>query len=265
MKAKQRRRLFWSILFLNTTCMFCVLQQKNDLQFDTNTAVLTDEPMEAVSLTKSISCELSDLVQTDTEMPATEENVEISTEVQTEVVTENETAAEVLSKVSTEAFLESETEVQSLYDDIEFQDRCRIAYAESGVESSKGQIAVVAVILNREESNILPDSFYGVIQQKWQFSSVKDGEIYNCGEVVDYENIPQRTINAVERALSGEDPTEKLLWEEAERLGYDPEKYAKGGALFFYNPDYCSDAALEERARIKVKVRIGDHIFFKVW
>lgn len=171
------------------------------------------------------------------------------------------------TKVVTETTNSTEEENNeiSIYAQPEFQDRCRITYAEAGIESKEGQIAVAAVILNREESSNYPDSFYEVIFQKNQFSPVIDGEIYNDGKVVCYETIPQETIEAVKKALNGEDPTEQLLWKEAERLGLDPEKYAKGGALYFYDPRYCSQSILAERANIRVKVQIGNHIFYKVW
>ena len=150
----------------------------------------------------------------------------------------------------------------------EFQDFCRLTYAESGLEQIEGQIAVAAVILNRQGNSKFPDTFEGVMNQSGAFSSVRNGEIYKMTSnpyVLDYEDIPDKTIEATQRALSGEDPTEELLWNEAVRLGLDPEEYAAGGALFFYNPQACSDEALAERANIKCKVQIGNHIFYKVW
>ena len=156
-------------------------------------------------------------------------------------------------------------EPQKIERNEEFRDRCRINFAESGNQSLEGQIAVAATILNREQSSLFPDTFYDVINQSGQFSTVRRGEIYANGYVVLYEDIPDRTIEAVEHALNGEDPTEQLLWDEAVRLGLDPEKYAAGGALFFYNPYACGEEELAARECIKVKVCIGDHIFFKVW
>lgn len=150
----------------------------------------------------------------------------------------------------------------------EFQDFCRLTYAESGLEQIEGQIAVAAVIINRQENSKFPDTYEGVMNQSGAFSSVRNGEIYIMTSnpyVLDYEDIPDKTIEATQRALSGEDPTEELLWNEAVRLGLDPEEYAAGGALFFYNPQACSDEALAERANIKCKVQIGNHIFYKVW
>ena len=160
---------------------------------------------------------------------------------------------------------ESESKVASYS---EFQDFCRLTYAESGLESIEGQIAVAAVILNRQESLKFPDTFARVMNQSGAFSSVHNGEIYIMTSnpyVISYENIPDKTIEATQRALNGEDPTEALLWDEAVRLGLNPEEYAAGGALFFYNPNACSDTAIAERANIQCKVQIGNHIFYKVW
>lgn len=148
----------------------------------------------------------------------------------------------------------------------EIDDRCRIVFAEAGLEPEEGQVAVAAVINNREESELFPDDFYDIINQKGQFSSVKNGEIYNCGKPVDSEKLsPEIYIATRKVTIFQEDPTEALLWAEAERLGLDPEKYAAGGALYFYAPKACSEKALAERANIPVKVQIGNHIFYKVW
>lgn len=146
-----------------------------------------------------------------------------------------------------------------------FVDRCRITFAEAGNQSMNVQIAVAATIQNREEDSYFPDDFYDVINQRGQFSPVWDGEIHSNGKVVDFSDITETTLTAVDRAYEGEDPTEELLREEAERLGLDPVKYAEGGALYFYNPDYCGEKELKRRDAIKVKVKIGDLVFYKYW
>lgn len=150
----------------------------------------------------------------------------------------------------------------------EFKDVARLGYPEWRGECMEGQIAGFATFFNRVESLEFPDTVYEVLYQSGQFSTVWNAEIYtdtSLTEVVKYEDVPEKTIEALMRALEGEDPTEELLWKEAERLGLDPEYYAEGGALYFYNPDYCSETALEARSNIKVKVRIGNHIFYKIW
>ncbi len=55
----------------------------------------------------------------------------------------------------------------------------RIISAESRGEPLKGQIAVGNVILNRTRSAGFPNTIWGVIFEKNQFSPVKNGSIYN--------------------------------------------------------------------------------------
>lgn len=210
------------------------------------------------------------------EKPATVENIgSVEPENETQVSTEDEGKPEAEAEEPVEAEPEQEPEVEQKVQEAqdysetkEFQDRCRLTYAESGLEDEIGQVAVAATIIHRQYSPEFraDGDFYNVMNNG--FSSVRNGEIYIMTSnpyVLYYEDVPERTIRATERALNGEDPTEQLLWEEAERLGLDPEVYAAGGAKYFYNPNVCSEAALAERANIKCKVQIGNHVFYKVW
>ena len=210
------------------------------------------------------------------EKPATVENIgSVEPENETQVSTEDEGKPEAEAEEPVEAEPEQEPEVeqkvqvaQDYSETKEFQDRCRLTYAESGLEDEIGQVAVAATIIHRQYSPEFraDGDFYNVMNNG--FSSVRNGEIYIMTSnpyVLYYEDVPERTIRATERALNGEDPIEQLLWEEAERLGLDPEVYAAGGAKYFYNPNVCSEAALAERANIKCKVQIGNHVFYKVW
>ena len=184
-----------------------------------------------------------------------------------EVNTEPEESNQIANIEKQEEIQATNSEVQEINQE-EFETRCKLTYAESGNQDYEGQVAVAAVILNRQASENFPDTFEGVMTQKGAFSSVKNGNVYIMTSkpyVIEYEKIPEKTIKATQDALNGYDPTEELLWQEAVRLGLDPEKYAEGGALFFYNPKYCSESALMERNSIKCKVQIGDHIFYKVW
>lgn len=197
------------------------------------------------------------------EKPATVENIgSVEPEAEAEEPVEAEPEQEV------EAEQEQGAQVQDYSETKEFQDRCRLTYAESGLEDEIGQVAVAATIIHRQYSPEFraDGDFYNVMNNG--FSSVRNGEIYIMTRnpyVLYYEDVPERTIRATERALNGEDPTEQLLWEEAVRLGLDPEVYAAGEAKYFYNPNVCSEAALAERANIKCKVQIGNHVFYKVW
>lgn len=128
-----------------------------------------------------------------------------------------------------------------------------ICCSEAGFESYEGKVAVVATVLNRMESSIFPDGIYEVIFQKYQFSSATNGVFHNSTDELRYEDISSDMLNdaqkAVKAALNGEDPT----------------TYATGGALFFYNPDYCSEEENAMRANISCTLRIGNHIFYREW
>ena len=140
----------------------------------------------------------------------------------------------------------------------EFEDRCRIMHSLFGVESVEEQTAIMATLINREESIEYADNFYDVVITFEPFMHVSVNGLYF---EVEMEEIQTQTIEAVMDALSnGADPTERLLKEEAEKLGMDYTEYAEGGALFFRNLADCDEEALEA---IKVEVQIGDYIFYK--
>lgn len=151
------------------------------------------------------------------------------------------------------------------YSESEYELLCEITYAEAGNQTEEQQVAAAATILNRVESSIFPNTIKGVIMQKGQFASTKNGHIYACGKTVDFSTVPDMTKEAARRALNGEDPTEAWLRKEAKRLGLNSEKYASGGALYFYSPEFTSSSELAARTNIKCKVQKGGHVFYKVW
>lgn len=66
--------------------------------------------------------------------------------------------------------------------EVTFQDNDRyllanLIYCEAGGEPYEGQLAVGAVVMNRVMSSCYPDSVYGVIYQKSQFSPVASGRL----------------------------------------------------------------------------------------
>lgn len=113
----------------------------------------------------------------------------------------------------------------------------RIISAEARGESQLGQIAVGAVILNRVESSIFPDTVKEVVFQYTrgipQFSPVADGSIYG--------DPTASAVKAAYSALDRNDPTY--------------------GALYFYNPQLTS---YHNWVRTRpVTVVIGNHVFAK--
>ncbi|MEZ0537376.1 spore cortex-lytic enzyme [Caldicellulosiruptoraceae bacterium PP1] len=107
-----------------------------------------------------------------------------------------------------------------------------LIYGEARGEPYIGQVAIGAVVLNRVESPLFPNSIAGVIYQPGAFTAVSDGQI----------NLPpnQSAINAARDALNGWDPT--------------------GGALYYYNPAKTTNKWIWSRPILTV---IGDHIFAK--
>lgn len=151
------------------------------------------------------------------------------------------------------------------YSEYDYELLCEITYAEAGNQTEEQQVAAAATILNRVGSSIFPNTIKEVIMQRGQFASTKNGHIYACGKTVDFSKVPDMTKEAARRALNGEDPTENWLRKEAKRLGLNSEKYASGGALYFYSPEFTSSSELVARSNIKCKVQKGGHVFYKVW
>lgn len=81
----------------------------------------------------------------------------------------------------------------------------RIVQAESGGCDTKGRILIANVIFNRVRSDEFPDTITDVVYQKSQFSPVADGSLKTC-------KVTPETIEAVDRALAGEDYSEGALY-----------------------------------------------------
>ena len=141
----------------------------------------------------------------------------------------------------TETVPESEEEQEgaaaAVLSDKDYNVLLRIVQAESGGCDIKGRILVANVILNRVESDAFPDSVTGVVYEKCQFSPVMDGSINTC-------KVSQKTIDAVDRALSGEDYSE--------------------GALYFMNRSRSSKKNVNWfDSHLSYLFQYGDHEFFK--
>lgn len=81
----------------------------------------------------------------------------------------------------------------------------RIVQAEAGGCDMKGRILVANVVINRVLSKSFPASITGVVYQKSQFSPVIDGSIDRC-------KVTEATMEAVDRALAGEDYSQGALY-----------------------------------------------------
>ncbi|NPV27645.1 MAG: LysM peptidoglycan-binding domain-containing protein [Firmicutes bacterium] len=108
----------------------------------------------------------------------------------------------------------------------------KLIYGEARGESYVGQVAVAAVVLNRVESPLFPNTVAGVIFQPGAFTAVSDGQFYLQPD--------QTAYKAAQDALNGWDPTH--------------------GALYYYNPEKTINKWIWSRP---VVARIGKHVFAK--
>lgn len=89
--------------------------------------------------------------------------------------------------------------------DSDYQVLLKIVQAEAGGCDTKGRILVANVIINRVQSSQFPNTITGVVYQKSQFSPVSNGSINSC-------KVTQETVDAVDRALAGEDYSQGALY-----------------------------------------------------
>lgn len=87
----------------------------------------------------------------------------------------------------------------------DYDNLCKIVEAEAGNSGIKGKIMVANVVLNRVRHPGFENTITGVIMQKGQFSPARNGKM--CKVCVSAE-----TIDAVNRALSGENYAEDALY-----------------------------------------------------
>lgn len=105
-----------------------------------------------------------------------------------------------------------------------------LVHAEAAGEPYLGKVAVAAVVFNRVDSPLFPNTIRGVVYQPYQFEPVVNGRLLGGYD----GNDMQATLDA----LAGSDPSY--------------------GALFFYNPDKVSHSWMAARQAIAV---IGQHVF----
>lgn len=118
------------------------------------------------------------------------------------------------------------------YNSSDYNLLARVISAEARGEPYVGQVAVGAVILNRTESPLFPNTIPGVIYQPGAFSCLSDGQ-FNL-------TVSASAYRAAADAMNGWDPS--------------------GGAIYYYNPAKTYNQWMRSRPVI---VTIGDHIFCK--
>ena len=168
------------------------------------------------------------------ETAANEDDAETAEEAAVE-----ETETEAPETEAEESVEEEDAEVRGevVLPQEEYQVLLRIVQAEAGICDEEGKLLVANVILNRMESEEFPDTVSGVVYQKKQFSPVMNGTINTC-------RVTTETIDAVKRALSGEDISE--------------------GALYFMNRGKSASRNVRWfDANLEYLFKHGNHEFFK--
>jgi len=110
----------------------------------------------------------------------------------------------------------------------------RAINGEARGEPYEGQVAVGAVILNRDKSSKFPNTIAGVIYQSGAFTAVSDGQI----------NAPIDEGSTVYKAARDA------------KNGWDPT----GGCIYYFNPNTATNKWIWSRPHVKT---IGKHRFCK--
>lgn len=121
---------------------------------------------------------------------------------------------------------------EEAYDEDDLYWLSHLIYAESGNQPLEGMIAVGNVVLNRVESDLFPDTIYGVISQYGQFDVFSGGTIYLTPN--------ELSVVAAMICLDGTEVIED--------------------GLFFVNPEYGGDRWF--KANLTYITSIEDHDFY---
>ena len=152
-----------------------------------------------------------------------EDSIEEEEPVQEEPVTEEEPPAEKESVTEEEPAAEEETAPEEPVQEVsaqvsgssfhleeqEYQVLLKIVEAEAGGEDLTGRMLVANVVMNRVRSASFPNTVSEVVYQRSggraQFSPISDGRI-------DQVHVSQETVDAVQRAMNGEDISSGALY-----------------------------------------------------
>ncbi len=110
------------------------------------------------------------------------------------------------------------TALQIGYTQEDYEVLKRIVQAESGGCDIHGRILTANVILNRVRSSEFPNDITSVVFQEQQFSPISDGAFFEV-------EVTEATIEAVDRALAGEDYSQGAMYFMNRELSH--EKHIK--------------------------------------
>lgn len=139
-----------------------------------------------------------------------------------------------------------EQDYRMLLDEEELDILLRIVEAEAGCEDEEGKLLVANVVLNRVESEDFPDTVSEVVFQKekgvTQFSPVSNGKIWTV-------KVSDETVDAVERALKGEDISDGALYFAARKYADDERmKWFDDNLVFLFEHGghefFCNSSAM---------------------
>lgn len=187
------------------------------------------EPAEQEEPQKSKSDEQAQQ-QTETEQQdqqAEQQSPPIEEETPAQEEIQPDSGAEVVEETPIEP---TSVNVPNGFSQNDIQLMAQAVYGEARGEPYEGQVAVAAVILNRLQSPIFPDTVAGIIYEPLAFTAVADGQIYLTPD--------ESSRRAVLDAINGWDPT--------------------GEATYYFNPDTATSNWIWSRPQIK---QIGKHIF----
>ena len=177
---------------------------------ETDGNVLEDETT-ADETSSSAENEADIETETETETQTETENTEMNDAKEETGISEVEPetgSGETGVQAAAETAMEQEEPVREVftgYSESDYNVLLRIVQAEAGNCDIEGRVMVANVILNRVESGSFPNTITKVVYQKHQFSPVSNGSIKRC-------KVTTETVEAVERALAGEDLTDGALY-----------------------------------------------------
>ena len=170
-----------------------------------------DETSSSAENEADIETETETETETQTETETETENTEMNDAKEETGISEVEPetgSGETGVQAAAETAMEQEEPVREVftgYSESDYNVLLRIVQAEAGNCDIEGRVMVANVILNRVEDDAFPNTITKVVYQKHQFSPVGNGSIKRC-------KVTAETVEAVERALSGEDLTDGALY-----------------------------------------------------